>query len=194
MHRAGGLRRFVLGRLFARVGATTSCRAGCGRETQAGDPAGRGRNDQTGLDQGFRRAEERIRLHRRAHRRARRESAEVGAPAEYFEQRRRHPGVGRNGQGLLRTARLPDRARLRCRHYRVGRARQPGRLREMRLWRAADDRDLLAVRHHADHPARCVERAAVRGAPRGTAAVQESDDRPRHVQLQRPASSLTGTP
>ena len=61
-----------------------------------------------GHDQGLvGRAEEGVRLHRRAHRRSRREPAEVDSPAEHLQQRRGHSRIGRDGEGLLRAARLP---------------------------------------------------------------------------------------
>ena len=126
----------------------------------------------------------RVQLHRRPHRRSRRESAEMGPPAEHLQQRRRHSRVGRDGEGILRAARLPGVARLRRRHHGVGRAGQSGRLREVRRRRAADDRDLLAVRHDADHAARRVEGAAVRRTDRRAAAVQEGADRPRRRQFE----------
>ena len=47
-----------------------------------------------------------------------------------------------------------------------------------------DDGHLLDVRHDAGHPARRLEGAAVRGAPRRAGAVQEGADRPRRHQLQ----------
>ena len=81
-------------------------------------------------------SEEGLRLHRRARRRARREPAEVDSAAEHLEPRRRHSRIGRDGEGLLRAARMPGVARLRRRHHRVGRAGQPGRLREVRRRRA----------------------------------------------------------
>ncbi len=86
----------------------------------------------------------------------------------------RQPSISNSGEGIPESAEMVkgffeqlgcQTARgLRRRHHRVGRARQPGRLREVRLRRAADDRDLLAVRHDAGDAARRVEGAAVRSA------------------------------
>ena len=194
MDRAGGVRRCCLGRMFARLGAATAgaCRRGPAKPKLGIRPAG----DET-IKPDLSKVSEELKkvfaLHRRAHRRARREPAEVDSPAEHLEQRRRHSRIGRDGEGLLRAARLPGVARLRRRHHRVGRAGQPGRLREVRRRRAAHDRDLLAVRHDAGHAARRVEGAAVRGAPRRAGAVQEGADRPRRHQLQGARDGATGT-
>ena len=68
----------------------TSPAAAAPAKSEARHSPGRGRNDPPGSEQSVRRAEEGVRLHRRPHRRARREPAEVGAPAEHLEQRRRH--------------------------------------------------------------------------------------------------------
>ena len=84
----------------------------------------------------------------------------------------RQPSISNSGEGIPESAEmvkgffeqlgLPDRAGLRRRHHRMGRARQSGRLRQVRLRCAADHRDLLAVRHDAGDAARCVAAAAVR--------------------------------
>ena len=168
-------------------GPSTPAAAGAPRPTEARHPAERRHGDSAGSGQDpVRGSEEGLHLHRRAHRRSRREPAEMDSPAEHLQQRRRHSRIGRDGQGLLRAARLPGGARLRRRHHRMGRAGQSGGLREVRLRRAAHDRDLLAVRHDAGHAARRLEGAALRGAHRRAGAVQEGADRPRRHELQRP--------
>ncbi len=151
---------------------------------QARDPSRRRRDHQAGPEQGVSRVAESVRVHRRTHRRSRRESAEMGPPAKHLEQRRRNPRIRGDGEGILRTTGLPGIARLRRRHHRVGRPRQPGGLRQVRRRCASDDRHLLAVRHDADYAARCLDVTAVRGASGRAAAVQESDDRPRYQQFE----------
>ena len=155
------------------------------RSTEARHPAARRHRDSAGhVEDPVRGAEEGVRLHRRARRRARREPAEVDSPAEHLEQRRGHSRDRRDGQGILRPARLPGVARLRRRHHRMGRAGQSGRLCALRRRRAAHDRDLLAVRHDAGDAARRLDRAAVRRPDRRAATVQEGPDRPRRGQQQ----------
>ncbi len=131
-----------------------------------------------------RRSEEGLHLHRRACRRTRREPAEVDSAAEHLQLRRRHSGIGRDGQGLLRAARMPGVARLRRRPDRVGIAGQPGRLRQVRRRRREDAGHLLDVRHDAGHAAGRVDCAALRRSARRAGAVQEGADRPRRDQLQ----------
>ena len=125
-----------------------------------------------------------LRLHRRAHRRARREPAEVDPAAEHLELGRGHPRVRRDGEGILRRARLPADADLRRRRHRVRLARQSRRLRQVRRGRREDADDLLDVRHDAGDAAGCLDCAALRRADRRAGAVQEGADRPRRHELQ----------
>ncbi len=66
----------------------------------------------------------------------------------------------------------------------MGRAGQPGRVRQVRRRRATHARHLLDVRHDAGHPAGRVDGAALRRTPGRAGAVQESADRPRRDELE----------
>ena len=92
----------------------------------------------------------------------------------------RQPSISNSGEGIPESAEMVKGffEQLGCQQARVydvgitewGAPGNPGGLREMRLRRAADDRDLLAVRHDAGHAARRVEGAAVRGKARSSRA------------------------
>ncbi len=154
---------------------------------EARHPPGRRHRDSARLEPGAAGPAEGLRAHRREHRCARREPAEVDSPAEHLELGRGHSRIRRNGEGLLRRARLPADAGLRRRRHRIRHARQSRRLCEVRRGRREDAVDLLDVRHDAGHAARRVDLPAVRGAARRAGAVQEGADRPRRHQLQGPA-------
>ena len=140
-----------------RLGHSDHCRG-----AEAGRPPRRRHRDSAGHEPGAARPAEGLRAHRREHRPARQQPAEVDSAAEHLELGRGHPRVGRDGEGLLRRARLPADAGLRRRHHRVRHARQPGRLRQVRRGRREDAAHLLDVRHDAGHAARRVAQPAVR--------------------------------
>ena len=122
--------------------------------------------------------------HRRQRRRARDEPAPLDPAAEHLQLRRGHSGIRPDGEGLLRPARLPALAGVRGPDDRVGAARQPRGVRQLRLRQGADPPHLLDVRHDADHPAGGLGVPAVRRGIHRVRPLQESDDRARHHELQ----------
>ena len=114
----------------------------------------------------------------------------------------RQPSISNSGEGIPETAEMVKGFfdQLGCQESRVydvgitewGAPGNPGRLCALRRRRAADDRDLLAVRHDAGDAARRVDRAAVRRADRRAATVQEGPDRPRRGQQQRAGARRSG--
>ena len=122
--------------------------------------------------------------HRRQRGPAHDEPPPLDPAAEHLQLRRGDPRIRPDGEGLFRPARLPALTGVRGPDDRVGAARQPGRVRQLRLRQGADPAHLLDVRHDADHPAGGLGLPAVRWRVHRVRPLQEGDDRTGHHELQ----------